>query len=1535
MPTRLSHLFTAIMRRNRAGFCSVLALGISLAASASTPPKTVVPNRITQTVDDAVRIPLKGNVHPRATAANDRGPADTSMPAARLTLLLKHSPTQAQAVREYIDDLQDKNSSNYHKWLTPEEFGARFGPSDQDIETVSSWMRSQGLAINRIAKARNLIEFSGTVGQVQSAFHTSIHSFVVNGKKHFANTTDPEIPAALAPIVAGITQLHDFNPKPHTLMGPRAHLSADSATGKQIIWLDPYGYDALYFTPADAAVLYNTPNSALNPSYKGTTYDGTGVTVGIVGDSNFTMQDVSNYRAFFLNDTSNNNLPNVIVDGNDPGVNGDAAEALLDNEIVTGLAHGAKINYYTAQDTDLQSGLFLAIYRALDDNAIDILNVSFGGCELAQGQTGNEQIYALWEQAAAQGISVTVSTGDSGSAGCDNGNYEATAQYGLAVNALASTPFTVGVGGTDFAALTANYPASFNQYMDPAGSVPPYYGSVAGYIPESIWNDSTESNTTLDQNVANDQNLNIIGAGGGSSNCSSVTSNDRCISGYAKPAYQGNLTPADGARDIPDVSLFASNGFNLASWAVCADSVALGDSTPGTDCQLVNGKPTTGTTLSGFGGTSASAPAFAGMLAMISQSVGGRLGNPNPVLYQLGQKRPAAFNDVTTGNNSVDCYFGSPDCGSNGFLTGYDSGTGYDRASGLGSVNSSNLLTAWPDATFIPSTTQLQLGEGSSLGTSALVVPHGTPVNFSIAVNPGNSVTGAVSLVTDSDTAVMPGSGAPVGFYPVNTDPAENGIVTGNTNALPGGSYNLYAYYGGDTDHAASKSNAVPVVISPEESTTKLDLVFYDATTQYSVGTSSAPYGSYFFATATPQGANGADGVATGSVTFLNGATAVGTATSISSAGTASFNSLSQNALPAGSYQLSAKYSGDASFHPSTSAPAAFTITKGQISTQLSTSSTAVNFGGSVTLTALIITDSIGDFPTGTITFMSGTTVLGTGTMAYGYDSSTGVDLVQGTAVVPGTKFTKNGSNLITAVYAGDSNYVASTSNSAAVTVSGVPTPKVGLSGPATLTIAGPGNSAAATMTVTPFGGFTGTVNLTCSITGSSPSDSAPTCEAASASISSTASATTTLTFTSTSTTTPDTYAVIVTAQDAAKTVNATANVSLTVAPAAAGAFTLAATPVTVVQPATTGSSTVTVTPSGGFSGAVAITCSGATGISCAATSATVASGAATATLNLQVASSVLPGSYSVAITGTDSTGKITASTTASVTVQAAAAVPSLGISATAVTFASPGAAAASTITLTPLGGFSGAVTFSCAVASGPTNAVSSPSCQPLSATVDGASPSTATLNLQTTSDTTPGTYQITLNATQGGTVVATTTMAATVNPSAVPAGFTLSSTAVSISGIGATGTSTITVTPAGGFTGQVNLSCVITSSPSGANDIPTCSFAAGNSVVISSSAPATATVTITSSATSNSALLARSGTFVFVGLLLFWVPAKRRKRLMMLALLLFAGSFAIGCGGSSKTPVRGTGAFTYTVTGTDATSGALVSTTTVTVNVQ
>jgi trimeric autotransporter adhesin len=1526
------------------------------AATVNTPqPQTV--SRITEPVNDSLRVALKGNVPRQAQAQYDRGAVPASMPASRLMLVLKHSPTQAQAVREYIDSLQNKNSPNYHKWLTPEEFGARYGPSDQDLKAVTDWLESHAFTVNRVAKARNSIEFSGTAGSVQEAFHTSIHSYVINGEKHFANATDPAIPAALAPVVAGVTKLNDFNPKRNVMPGKSARWNAEKGPGSDITWIDPYGDTDLFVLPADVAAIYNTPNAQLNPAYTGTTYDGTGVTVGIIGDANFTMQDVANYRAFFLNDTSTAHLPNVILDGNDPGLNNDTVEALLDNEVLGGVAPGATINYYTAASTEVQDGLFLAISRALDDNAVSILNLSYGYCEYGMGSGENQLFYQYWEQAAAQGISVAVSSGDTGSANCDSQG-QSTSYNGLAVSGFTSTPYNVSVGGTDFTALASNYPASFKQYMNSSGGgVAPYYGSAGGFIPETPWNNTTVPNTTIDLNQLVPSST-LGGGGGGMSSCA-FQANGGCTGGYPKPAFQANLTPVDGARDVPDVSLFAANGTSYAIWAICADSAVY--QTTGTDCQLVNGKPTASTTISGVGGTSASSPAFAGMLALISQSVGGRLGNPNPALYSVAMNTPAVINDVTVGNNSQPCAFTFlPGCiaVANGdlFLNGYNAVPGYDLATGLGSVNAAKLLTAWPTAVFTPTEEPVFLigTSQATLSPSGLTATHGTPIDFFIVISPdGGALTGNVTLVTDSDTALMPSSGAVSGsLISVNSPTDTGGVVSGTTNTLPGGTYNLYAYYGGDTTFAASKSAAIPVTINAESSSTTLTAYFYDAISQQLVSTTTAPYGSFFELDGAPQSQNQQspfDGVPTGTMTFLNGTTPVGPAVNLNSAGLGELdNTYSANSnpswLPAGSYKIVASYSGDASFKPSKSAASNIVITRGPISNALSASTAGLNYGGSVALTVAIQTDSIGNYPTGAITFMSGATVLGSAQIVGSNDPNTGVDTGTATATIAGTQFTANGNNYVSAVYAGDANYLPSTSNDVLIDVTGVPDPRFGVSGPTAIVLSDPGASSPATINVTPFGGFTGAVKLTCVITGPSNAVSTPTCTAANANVTGTSAATATVNVNSTSTTTPAAYSLLVTGTDAATgKITASTAIPVTVNAPPPPSFALSSVAAVIAGPGSSTTSPITVTPSNGFTGAVNLTCSSAVaGLTCAPATATVGASSGTASLNIQSTSATPLGADTLTVNGVDAaTGTITASTTVQVTVNAPI-VPGITISGTPVTIASPGATGTSTITLTPTGGLSGTVTLTCTVTVGPFGAVSVPACPSTTASITGSAAATTALSLQTTVTTTPGAYTIAVTATAGSTV-ATTNVALTVTASTVPASFALSGTQVSIASLGANGSSTITVTPTGSFTGQVNLKCAMTTAPSGVNDNPICTFGATNSVFISGTAPATATMTVNTSTTAAALHVLHGGKWIgtaggaaLAGLLFFCLPTRRRNRFAMLALLIVAmAAGASGCGGSAQPAVNGTGSFTFTVTGSDAATGTIVSTTTITVNVQ
>ncbi|HEX3472995.1 MAG TPA: Ig-like domain repeat protein, partial [Silvibacterium sp.] len=694
----------------------------------------------------------------------------------------------------------------------------------------------------------------------------------------------------------------------------------------------------------------------------------------------------------------------------------------------------------------------------------------------------------------------------------------------------------------------------------------------------------------------------------------------------------------------------------------------------------------------------------------------------------------------------------------------------------------------------------------------------------------------------------------------------------------------------------------------------------------------------------------------TGTVTLLNNGVSVGPPVALNSKGTASYNVYDQQPLAPGSYQLAASYSGDASYNPSTSSSSNLTITKAQTISAESPSTLNVSANGSVTFTTSMGADSIGNLPTGNMVIQSGSTVLGQAAIQGSYQTENNIVIVAGTATitVPANKFPQNGTNPVTAYYSGDANYSASNSGAVGITVTGLSAPGFTLSSSGNATVGSPGASGSAAITVVPSAGFTGTVNLTCSVvTAPSNAASPPSCAAASATVAGTSAATATLTIGSTSSTTPGSYILNVLGKDAA-TGRISASTSLTVTVNSAPAFALAATPVTLTSPGASGSSSLTVTPANLFTGTVNLVCAvlsaqgGAVSApTCAPASASVTgSSPATVTLTIDSTSMTTPGAYSLAVTGTDAaTGKISASTTMAVTVGAAAlrAAPSFALAATAITIANPGNSASSTVTVTPANGFTGVVGLSCAVASAPDGAVSAPVCSSASENVTGSSAATGTLNVVTTSSTTPGTYTLMLTGTASGVAPETATMTVIVNQGTTPS-FTLSNTTIGITSIGGSGTSTITITPSGGFNGQVNLKCALSSSPAGVTTEPVCSFGLGSTVIVSGDAPATVTMTVT---TSNSATAAveehwfgTAGGIAVAGLLLIGVPVRRRRWPVLLVLLLLGGIAGIGCGGggsksSSTSNPAGAGAYAFTVTGTDATTGTIVGTTTVTVNVQ
>jgi trimeric autotransporter adhesin len=1220
-----------------------VALGVTLLCASGLLPVAAqtTTSRIAGPVSDAQLVALPGNVHPLAVARNDRGAAPMVTPTGKVQMVLRRSPAQQLALTQYLADVQNPHSASYHEWLTPAQYGAKFGLSDADLATVEQWLTGEGFKVEAVSPGRNLIEFSGDFGKIENAFHTPMHIFEMNGQKHFANTANPQIPAALRAVIAGVGPLHDFRPTSQAKFGSRA--SFDPSTKKiqpELTLFNSSGTPYLYVDPADAATIYDTPNATLNPAYTGATYDGTGVNIGIAGDSNITMQDVTNYRIAFLGETSANaNVPQVVVDGNDPGINGDEAEALLDTEISGGIAPKAKIYLYTSADTDLQSGLFDAIFRAVGDNAVSILNISFGSCEASLGTAGNQLVNEVMQQAAAQGISVTVSTGDSGSAGCDSDNSMA-AENGLAVNGLASTPWNIAVGGTDYDVLADSF-TTYVQDMSggsPTSGTAPYYGTALSYIPEEPWNDSTypNQNTASNAAVSNDGNTDIVAGSGGMSSCiNSVTNPDgsvTCQSGYPKPAFQGSVTPGDGVRDLPDVAFLAANGFYGAVWVVCADGQATGSGSSGTDCETTNGQFTSGTTFSGFGGTSAAAPAFAGMLALIEQKTGSRLGQANYILYQLAQsKYSTVFHDITEGDNSVVCVSGSPNCNNNGFLSGYDAGTGYDLASGLGSVDATQLMNNWSSVSLTNTSTSFNIN-GS---TSPLTVTHGTSLTFNASISPATA-TGAVGVV---DTANENTNGV------LNNGqiaiPLTGGTGSLTYNGLPGGTYTVYAHYSGDTSDAGSTSTpAIQVKVNPEDSIANLAVNVYSAIGSNAAITnfSSVPYGSYVFADTTIQGkAEGANtqGIATGSVTLTDNGTAVGAALPINAANEASYESPS-TAYPAvfapGAHKLVANYPGDASYNASSSTAFNFTVVKGAISVSLLPNSTSINSTLADKVTIVVNTTSLGSYPTGTLAVsVNGTTVDTIANLQQGYDSQGGVAGLA-TITLQGTSLAA-GANTIAATYSGDSNYTGST---ASITINVAEAGFALTSSGAISVQAGATSGNTSTINVVPANGFTGVVNLSCAVTTAMGNVTSPaTCTIpAAVNITGTTPVAATLTATTEATTTAGAYVVTVTAVDASTgkiSHTATVNLTVTAPPVQQGIALSNSGAIAVAPGATTGNtSTISVTPAGGFTGQVNLTCAVTTSIAnptdqptCNVPASVTVSGtsASTATLTVTTAS--------------------------------------------------------------------------------------------------------------------------------------------------------------------------------------------------------------------------------------------------------------------------------------------------------------------------
>jgi hypothetical protein len=990
--------------------------------------------RITAAIDGSVTAPLAGTHPPVVDQAVIGSRLPSSRPLQHMTLVLSSTDEQERALRTLLDQQQDKTSPNFHKWLTPDAFGQSFGVAASDVAAITTWLQAQGFTVDSVAKGQRVITFSGNVGQVETAFHTQMNSLTVNGEAHFSNTTDLAVPQAFAGVVRGIASLNDFQATANIVNPHKAELPKMAGAGGSGIspLYTSTSSGSHYVTPGDAETIFNgTPLLAAG-------IDGTGVKIGVIGRTDITLSDVQQFRSMF---GLKKNDPTFTVVGEDPGITTDDLEAYLDVEWAGGMAPGANVNFVVAGSNYVgNAGIYASGLYLVDNNLTDIITMSYGGCEASNAAAGTASWNTLWEQAAAQGQSVFVSSGDSNATGCQS----SSATYGTAygVNALGSSAFNVAVGGSMFVdygpsqywgtGVAAPAPAGYN------------FATATGYVPEAVWNEGALSKTYLNTlSTAAVTGTGIVGGGGGisiftprpswqvGSGINTTADPTNCTTQLSGVCYGTGTTGAISSglrRLVPDIVFIAASGHD--GTAFCGEGSCSDTST--------------GYGIGVIGGTSVATPVMASVQALINQKNGGRQGNPNFHYYPLANQDylsgvcksangtaasptvtlPAStcnFHDIVTGGNN------SPKASGDSVGVGFLAATGFDEGSGLGSVNIANVANNWNNVSLYATTTTFTL--------TPLSTTHGTAQTFTAAVtSTGGTPTGDISIIA---ATTNPGT---VQYYTLSS-----GAYSGSINGLPGGTYNVTVHYEGDGSFGPSDSAPQQVTIAKEPSTVTNTVDYFIPGSIYSSVTTMS-YGAILDFITKTAGTSGT-GIPTGTMTF--GITNTGTSAvlpsetitldasanaSLISGGTYTGLLVAANypSLPVGTYSITANYSGDNSFNAS-SATNGLTVVRQTPTGTMTLSSSYIASGAPVTLNYTVARQggttiaTLAAYPSGTITFNDTTSgaVLGMATL-----NSVGL------ATLTTTGITNTGANTINAVYSGDTNYAPlATATTATVTV--------------------------------------------------------------------------------------------------------------------------------------------------------------------------------------------------------------------------------------------------------------------------------------------------------------------------------------------------------------------------------------------------------------------------------------------------------------------------------------------------------------------
>jgi len=686
-------------RRSRVSILLSIMLAGYVAPLAAQQPQA----RISREINTSERATLRGSHLPMARPEYEAGRVASDARLEGISVVFRRSAAQEADLQGLIAAQHDPRSPLYQRWLTPEEFAMRFGMADADIAVVGGWLELQGFTVESVSRSKNQIMFSGSARQVETTFSTELHYYNVSGERHFAPSGELTIPAALSPVLEAVMNLSTFRPHPRVIQkGPLPGVQSHFTSGQS---------KNHFLAPKDVATIYN-----INPAYS-SGLDGSGQAIAVVGQSAVLTTDIANFQTAAGFATKAPDLVLVPGTGASTRVSGDEAESDLDLEYSSTIAHGATIHFiYTGNNVN--SNVWNSLIYAVQQKIAPIISISYGLCEplLTQGQYNS--LNGFLAQAVSQGQTVVAASGDGGSSDCAGFKGATIAQQQLlSVDFPASSQYVTGIGGTEF---SADDVASTNTTYWSSSSGGDVLSSALSYIPEMAWNDSSASGG-------------ISASGGGVSTFSQ------------RPSWQSGVSgiPTGTFRLVPDISLDASPV--NAGYLYCSS-----DASTKVTGSCANGfRDSNNAFLTVAGGTSFGAPIFAGMMALINQKANSSQGLANVKLYGLAMNSgtyASVFHDVIRGTNNCSSAGATACPSSSAASANYAATAGFDQATGLGSFDFANLLSAWSGSS--PG------AKNFTIAATNTAVSAGNTGTSTITITPQNGYTGTVQwAVTSSASA--------------------------------------------------------------------------------------------------------------------------------------------------------------------------------------------------------------------------------------------------------------------------------------------------------------------------------------------------------------------------------------------------------------------------------------------------------------------------------------------------------------------------------------------------------------------------------------------------------------------------------------------------------------------------------------------------------------------------------------------------------------------------------------------------------------